>query len=1827
MQSFGKLRFLHDRSASAIRALAMVIVVLAIYRLATPQAGSALHQGGNTVSLSTPQHPASVPRSMARNFANLPLAFEPNRGQVAAPVKYVAHGNGYTLALSPTEAKLVLSDVSSSAAASTLRASSKRPNAKSLKPKPEVHEISIRMVGANPAAGIQGVDKLPSVSNYFVGNDRSKWRSNIPNYAKVRYSSVYPGVDLVYYGTQGHLEYDLIVAPHANSDAIRFAIDGADKLDLGANGDLVMRAGSEQLAIRKPVVYQEIGGHRRDVAGHIKRIDTKTFGFELASYDRSHPLIIDPSLVYSTYIGGFFAMGHGIAVDSAGSAYVVGLSELCNCLSPSQQMPYPTTSGAYNNGAAQTTFAVVVSKLSPDGSSLAYSTYFGGTVFDAGWAVAVDSLGDAYVTGLTISPDFPTSNTSLTNGSKLDGGVNAFVTELNPTGSGLVYSTYLGGSTGEEAYAIAVDGGGNAYVVGYTQSEDFPTTANAFQQTNPVGSPAGNQAGFLSELSVTSGAVGLAYSTFVGNSVPATPTLPVSGAQLNAVAVDGAGNAYVAGFSAANFPTTTGQAYAGNPIDSLIARLDTTKSGAASLIYARYLGGSSEDDVFAIGLVPGCVSNCNAYVGGFTSSADFPVTAGAAQTSFGGQEDGFVAEVGPTGSLIYATYLGGIGYDYVNGLAVDVAGQVYATGGTDYTDFPTTSTAFQPTFAPPNGILWQVSTSDYPNSGAEASTGWSQSNGSPYSIALDTSTSPATVYALSPRSGIFKSTDGGSTFNSTAFGEGATSITVNTQTIPSTLYWGTINAGVFTSNDGLNSSSNVAGALPVGTFVVSVAAGGASEPSDLYIGTTTTFYASHNGGASFTQATGLPSIVRVNAILPNDGAGNLFIGTDRGIFKSSDHGASFNATNMNFSTVWSLAADTTNHIVYAGDFGNPVVSSNDGFNSNFVFGSVPATEPTAFSVAVDPASPSTIYAGVYDSALDWGAVFKSTDGGMTFPNSGPNAAEDCCFQGTVLPLAIDPTTSPETIYWGTFQEQNAFLTQLSASGGTFRFSSYLGGSNNDAKGLALDPNGSAYIVGDTRSSDFPTVNPYQNSLGAGDPGFENLFVTKYPNNLPSVATPTATTTATATATATLTATVTLTATATSTSTSTPTATATATATASATATSTTTRTATATATETATRTATATATATHTSTPTATATATATATSTVTATATVIATPTITATPTSTPTVVCPPLAPGADIDLTGLAAKPVKLPVIKPIAFVGQTTIGTTATHAPIRLVLPAGVMITGVTSSNSAFLPTTTCTGQSLECSISVSYYPTKAGASRGTLTLTIANSIKAISVALSGTAVGPKIKSLDKHSAAPLAQLILSGSGLDPNASGLVNFAEKLKDGSPVNFTVPGTISAGNTLQVQVPPVYDPKSLEPISGTATLTVEELVVAQGNGLTSKSPSLKITPYDTQSGLPPGTVVTAFFAAEQTTATNLAQMIMNTPNSPLSGLVGSLNDEAAAAANLLSIISVNPNANLGIIDGTQVSESSTTLQKADTAILSMLNAMAGNNTSGSGASANASAGSGCLAAEAAKALSDDNNPSAFAADIAQLFNDALTSPACQQPAAATATLGIVNGSGGVALAITAQASNSSAQPVLPISALLLADLGPAGQLLSVATSLAQTTPQARQAVQSAVKSFNMASQSQLQTVVSQSQGTLNNSYTTTSQTAQSFNAATPPPLDGTYAGTFTGTQFVTGACPSSISGSIGFTVQGTNITVTVPGGGSGTLDMTTGIASFQPTSGIGGANVSCSFGGTLLPNQSGPATASGTWSCSSTGLGSSFNSANGTWSANQTSP
>jgi hypothetical protein len=448
-----------------------------------------------------------------------------------------------------------------------------------------------------------------------------------------------------------------------------------------AQGDLVLQTTVGPIRQRKPVIYQEVDGVRKDIPGGYVLKGEHQVGFKLAAYDASQALVIDPVLSYSTYLGGSGEdRDPAIAVDAAGNAYVTGHTESTD---------FPTTAGAF-----QTTFGggpfnggdAFVTKLNATGSALVYSTYLGGSGGDSGRGIAVDTAGNAYVTGYTASTNFPTTAGAFqtTRGGFL---MDAFVTKLNPTGSALVYSTLLGGSDLDSGEGIVVDAAGNAYVAGGTSSTDFPTTAGAFQTTFGGGANQGGDA-FVTELNPTGSA--LVYSTYLGGS---------GGDSAASIAVDADGNAYVTGRTlSTNFPTTAAafQPTFGGGVccggDAFVTKLNPT--GSAPLVYSTYLGGSDYD----IGTGIALDTLGNAYVTGTTLSTDFPTTAGAFQATYGGGGDAFVTKLNPTGWALYSTYLGGSGGDSGRGIAVDAAGNAYVTGSTTSTNFPTTAGALQTTF-------------------------------------------------------------------------------------------------------------------------------------------------------------------------------------------------------------------------------------------------------------------------------------------------------------------------------------------------------------------------------------------------------------------------------------------------------------------------------------------------------------------------------------------------------------------------------------------------------------------------------------------------------------------------------------------------------------------------------------------------------------------------------------------------------------------------------------------------------------------------------------------------------------------------------------------------------------------------------------------------------------------------------------------------------------------------------------------------------------------------------------------------------------------------
>ena len=523
----------------------------------------------------------------------MPLQFEANHGQVDAQVQFLARGKGYTLFLTPTESVMVLQQREAPAAKDPLAMIDPTavPDAAPMKQS----VVRMKLEGANPSPAIDGIEPLPGIVNYFIGNDPKKWRTKIPTYAKVRYQQAYPGIDLAYYGNQGRLEYDFIVAPGADPNQIKLAFEGPSDIQVAESGDLILTTALGEVRMQKPIVYQlETDGHKTLVAGryvmeahamplHASRRAGYSVGFQLASYDHTKPVVIDPVLVYSTYLGGSgFDQGLGIAVDGTGQAYVTGSTTSTN-------FPTATPLQATNAGGDD----AFVTKLNAAGTSLLYSTWLGGSSNDIGTSIAVDATGQTYVTGVTSSTNFPTTSPFQAT---FAGSQDAFVTKLSATGTSLLYSTYLGGSGSDNGTSIAVDATGQAYVTGMTDSTNFPT-ANPIQATF-----AGSEDAFVTKLNAAGAS--LLYSTYLG------------GDQGFGIAVDTAGQAYVTGPT--DFPTATPlQATKAGGRDAFVTKLN---AAGASLLYSTYLGGNGFDEGRGIAVE----ATGQAYVTGRTGSTDFP---------------------------------------------------------------------------------------------------------------------------------------------------------------------------------------------------------------------------------------------------------------------------------------------------------------------------------------------------------------------------------------------------------------------------------------------------------------------------------------------------------------------------------------------------------------------------------------------------------------------------------------------------------------------------------------------------------------------------------------------------------------------------------------------------------------------------------------------------------------------------------------------------------------------------------------------------------------------------------------------------------------------------------------------------------------------------------------------------------------------------------------------------------------------------------------------------------------------------------------------------
>jgi hypothetical protein len=580
-----------------------------------------------------------------RGGGPMPMVFEPNQGQAEAAVKFLARGRGYGLFLTPTETVLVLAPAGPGRVRGPQAAAAAEPVI-----------VRMRLVGADPEATIVGVDPLPGRSHYLLG-ESDRWRRSVPSFARVQYAGVYPGVSLVFYGAERQLEHDFVVAPGADPAAVVLAFDGADGLRLDGDGDLVLATSAGELRLRRPLIYQEAGGERRPVEGGYV-LDGDRVRFRVAPWDASRPLVIDPVLGYSTFLGGFSNdQGFGIAVDSAGNAYVTGSTISSN---------FPVSSAPLRATKAGVT-DVFVTKLNPAGTLL-YSTFLGGNGDDAGNAIAVDAAGNAYVAGTTNSTTFPVQGAFQ---STLGGGNDAFVAKLDPSGSTLVYSTYLGSNTDDTANGIALDAAGNAYVTGSTASSGFPNNG----AVTCLGTKSTGDDAFVARLDASGATVG--YCRFVGGS-------GIDSGQ--GIAADAAGNVWFVGATtSSNLPVVVAvQPTFGGRTDGFVGKLDPT----GTVVYLTYLGGSGADLALAVA----ADAAGNAYVTGSTDSTDFP-TVSPLQPSLGGGDDAFVAKLNAAGSaVVFATYLGGIADDAGNGIAVHPGdSSVYVAGSTKSVDFPVVS--------------------------------------------------------------------------------------------------------------------------------------------------------------------------------------------------------------------------------------------------------------------------------------------------------------------------------------------------------------------------------------------------------------------------------------------------------------------------------------------------------------------------------------------------------------------------------------------------------------------------------------------------------------------------------------------------------------------------------------------------------------------------------------------------------------------------------------------------------------------------------------------------------------------------------------------------------------------------------------------------------------------------------------------------------------------------------------------------------------------------------------------------------------------------------
>ncbi len=1008
----------------------------------------------------------------------LPLLFEAAPAAKGGGPEYVGRSRSGIFLLNASRVTLCLDTVQDARPSERSQAAERIRNRRV-----ESKILEFEFIGANPAAWMSGLERSAARVNYLFGSEPSGWRTEVPVFERVRVHSIYPGIDLVYYGNQQRLEYDFVVAPGANPAVISFRVAGADELRIDRTGELVIRAGTTQMRQHRPLLHQEAGGLRREIAGGYKLKADRTVAFEVGPYDPGLPLVIDPVLSYSTYFGrGGTDIAWDIGLDGAGNIYLAG-ETLSGHLFTTPGAFQPVYGGGYPNAGGD----AFVAKFDNTGSHLLYLTYLGGNGDDAALALRVDSAGNAFLTGVTDSTNFPVRTAfqpTIAGPASLMLGVHefdAFVTKLNPTGSGLVFSTYLGGDGQDQGIGIALDAQANVYVAGNTYSSNFPTV-HALQRTL-----AGLDDAFVAKFSADGSR--LLYSTYLG------------GASYDAaegIAVDSAGRAFIAGLTrSTDFPTANAiQPWVAGGRDAFVAGLGPA---GTNLVLSTYLGGTADDAAYRLAIS----SAGEVYVVGTESSGsiytsdNFPVTPGPLFP-------GGVYQSADAGST-WAPFTAGLLHPELLSLAADPAAANVLYAGTSHGVARSAD----------GGATWDprisaVRTYD----GAAPQVGV----GHVFALAADSLRS-GIVYA-GTADGVYKSTNYGTNWvlYSSNLHYVVLSLAVDPQQ-SSNVYAGTSGGGVFrSSNGGISWAAGSGFGSSGAPSHVNQIAIDPGTPSSLYAATDGGIFKSVNRGSSwFVSSGGMTNFPVYGVVLEPQNPQTLYAQADGELYKSTTGGTnwlplSLGPTYTNVR-VTGLTVDPSNPgTVYAGAH-HTVLKSTDGGAawSASTNGLARGYNNYVRVLLVSPLEPNVVYAGFseagYSVATDQGflTVLDTTSGSIRFSIpfgfNGSTEGWAVALDAADNPYVVGTSSATTFTTYGAgggLSSTNrggydAFVTALRRDGSSYLYSVLLGGTYADfGYGIALDPAANAYIAGETFSTNFPTVSAFQGTLG----GLSDAFLAK-----------------------------------------------------------------------------------------------------------------------------------------------------------------------------------------------------------------------------------------------------------------------------------------------------------------------------------------------------------------------------------------------------------------------------------------------------------------------------------------------------------------------------------------------------------------------------------------------------------------------------------------------------------------------------------------------------------------------------------------------------------